>query len=332
MRLATALSALMLATPVIGAVPTQMSVELIASTLAPRPGSTVVVGFRMVPKPDWHGYWSNAGGSGISPSVTWSAPAGVEFGSLLHPAPSLFKSLGVVSYVHSGEHLLVLTMKVPAGIAAGTVIPLQAHLDFAVCSDRLCVPGNGSFSFKMMAGLGAPTADAAALNRAVARVPSSVAGGRYWSAGGKLTLALPERIRLRASSARFFPDKNGFFDAFRAEAVNGRPIRIIAPITGGLPRRITGVVTDGASSYRLSLVRGAPATENEATPAIAAPEPPVSARDDLVAAVPFQPKASHQQGDGARSQSRWSTPMLAAALAAFAVALLLVFLGRWRTP
>jgi hypothetical protein len=82
-------------------------------------------------------------------------------------------------------------------------------------------------------------------------------------------------LRLRASAARFFPDDNGFFGAFNAQASAQAPIRIIAPLAGAPPARITGVASDGASSYRLSLVREAPASV-ASTPVAGAPAPTIA--------------------------------------------------------
>ena len=84
-----------------------MPAELIAGTLDPAPGRTILVGIRMTPRPGWHGYWSNPGDSGIATTVRWSAPGGESFGPLLHPAPSLLSAGGVDSYVHEGEHILL---------------------------------------------------------------------------------------------------------------------------------------------------------------------------------------------------------------------------------
>lgn len=326
-RVLTAITAAMLGSPAGAAMPAQMQVELIASTMAPRPGSTVLVGFRMAPKPGWHGYWSNAGGSGIAPTVSWSASAGVKFGPLLHPAPKLLKSLGVVTYVHSGEHVLVSRMAVPAKIAAGTAIPVRADLNWAVCSDTLCVPASATFSLAMVAGSGAVSRDAAVLNRALSRVPGSIAGGSYWTEGGKLTLALPDGVRLRAASARFFPDENGFFDTLQARASDGAPVRIAGPLTSKPPARITGVVSDGTSSYRLSLLRGAPPKDADE----AHNRSPPAASDQPAAAptrsTPVPPQEPGIEGPPATSPNSLPLALVGGLLVA---ALLLYALARRR--
>lgn len=327
MRTALAIALLTVAAPTSAAVRPQMTVELIASTLAPRAGATVLVGFRMVPKSGWHGYWSNAGGSGIAPTVTWSAPPGVKFGPLLHPAPTLFRSLGVVSYVHSGEHVLVSRMTLPAGTAVGTPIPVKANLSFAVCSDRLCVPGHGTFSLAMIAGSGAPSEDVAALSRALSRVPARLVGGSYWSQDGALTIFVPGGARLRPSATRFFPDDNGFFDAFAADASEGSPIRITAPLSGSPPMRITGVVSDGASSYRLSLTRSAPEPQAEAVAPRGATSRKAAIAEAAVTEVPpsSQARSSPQERS---APSRSHVPLLpvigGSVLAGLALTLLLL--------
>lgn len=285
---AAAAAALTLTTPATAAIPPQMKVELIASTLSPRPGSTVLVGFRMDPKPGWHGYWSNAGGNGIAPEVRWTAPNGVTFGPLLHPAPTLFKSMGVVSYVHAGQHILVARMKVPSSVTPGATLPVRADLTWAVCSNDLCVPGGAQFSLDMIAGNGTPAADAPMLRRASDEVPRKLAGGRYWIAGNIITLAMPDLARLRPRTTHFFPDENGLFDPSQARISNAQPVEISIP--GGTKiGRIDGVVTDGLSSYRVSLIRSAPPPKPEARAKADASLSPASPTAGLSAQAPTEP-------------------------------------------
>lgn len=229
--------------------------DLIASTTAPRPGSTILVGFRMIPQPGWHGYWSNPGGSGVAPAVHWTAPPGVHFGPLLHPAPSLFETLGIVSYVHGGPHVLISRMSIGRTIAAGASLPVAADLSWAACSNNLCVPQHATLSLRMVAGKGEPSAEAGILNRALTNVPESVRSGTFSVSNGKLVLQLPAGVRLNAAAVRFFPDRNGVYDPVRAHVLGGYPIRLVAPLEGRPPNALTGVITDALSAYRLSFRR-----------------------------------------------------------------------------
>ena len=230
--------------------------ELIAESMTPRPGGTVVVGIRLIPKPGWHGYWSNPGDSGFAPTVRWTVPAGVKLGPLLHPAPTLLKVSGMSSFVHEGPHVLLARMTVAQGIRPGTAIPVSASVNWAACPATQCVPLRATLKLSLRAGDGAPGADAAAVRAAARKLPRTAANGRMVVAGPTLRLQLPESLRLEPRRARFFPDTNGVIDAAASRmATKGGTIVIIAPRRGAVPGKISGVVSDGRSAYRLAFVR-----------------------------------------------------------------------------
>ncbi|HJP68820.1 MAG TPA: protein-disulfide reductase DsbD domain-containing protein, partial [Sphingomicrobium sp.] len=66
--------------------PQHIDVRLITESNTPRPGHGIFLGLQMTPQPGWHGYWSNPGEAGLAPAVKWTAPSGVHFGPLQHPA------------------------------------------------------------------------------------------------------------------------------------------------------------------------------------------------------------------------------------------------------
>ena len=159
--------------------PDRIAAELIASNFAPRPGTTTILGIRMTPQPGWHGYWSNPGESGLAQTVNWIAPPGIHFARLQHPAPTLLKSMGLVSYVHSGPHVLVSRMTMSPAIKVGTAIPVAADLNWAACSENQCVPEHARLSLLMVAGDGAKSPDAAALRQALRALPRPASSGTF---------------------------------------------------------------------------------------------------------------------------------------------------------
>ena len=120
MRLLLVLLALLAWPPEAEARSQHIRASLVASTQEPRPGSTVTIGVRFQPEAGWHGYWTNPGDSGLAPQVAWSAPPGIKFGPLRHPAPTILRVAGINSYVHAGEHVLLSSARIPASIAPGT--------------------------------------------------------------------------------------------------------------------------------------------------------------------------------------------------------------------
>jgi DsbC/DsbD-like thiol-disulfide interchange protein len=235
--------------------PHYIAANLIADSVVPRAGGTVLVGLEMTPRPGWHGYWSNPGESGLAPVVKWSAPRGIEFGPLQHPAPTLMRVMGMTSYVHAGPHVLLTRVTLDRSLPAGTVVPIVADVTWAACSDRLCVPEKARLSLRLRVGNGSASPQAAAIRRALAKLPKTARSGTFFVRGGQITLKLPASGRLQPARTRFFPDANGYWDASRSRVVSGNPLTIAGPALGKPPGRITGVVSDGGSAYRIGFER-----------------------------------------------------------------------------
>jgi DsbC/DsbD-like thiol-disulfide interchange protein len=231
-----------------------MPAELIAGTLDPAPGRTILVGIRMTPRPGWHGYWSNPGDSGIATTVRWSAPGGESFGPLLHPAPSLLSAGGVDSYVHEGEHILLSRMSVPASLARGTTIPIVADLSWAACTAAQCVPLRAKLRLDLTTGDGSKSTEWTALNRAAAKLPKASPPGTFVRDRGSVQLLLPPNLGLNARATRFFADQPEAFDTGSGHAEQSAGRLAIRGAGNPAPRQpISGVVTDGRAAYRLVL-------------------------------------------------------------------------------
>lgn len=279
-----------------------MTARLVAESLSPAPGSTILVGLRLNPRPGWHGYWSNPGDAGFAPSVQWSAPAGVRFGPLLHPAPTLISDKGVSSYVHDGEHILLSRMTVPADIRPGTPIAIAADARWAACTATMCVPLQGKLTLELKAGEGGRSADAGAIEAAARKLPRQVSGGAFTADGKTLHLVLPAAATLDPRTARFFPDDNDAFKtALGRAAKSGGGIVIAGPAeSAASAHSISGVASDGRAAYRLTLKREEPksAAVKDAVQSPAGPVEPAS--------IPAQAPGARQGPAGAveRSENR----------------------------
>lgn len=254
-----------------------MPVQLIAESQVPKPGSTILIGFRMTPKPGWHGYWSNPGDSGIAPTVSWIAPAGVTFGALKHPAPTLLTAGGISSYVHEGEHILLSRMTVPRTIASGTPIPIAADLNWAACTATQCVPLHAKLTLDLKAGDGSASENRAALHAAAERLPKSAPDGVFVEKDKSLRLVLPRSLALQPARTRFFAEQPGAFDtaAARSQVVDDSLV-LTGPTGAAVPNSMTGVATDGHRAYEITLARKADFPAPDA-PQKATAEPSVGA-------------------------------------------------------
>ena len=231
-------------------------VSLLSETDQPRPGSTFLVGIRIVPVPGWHSYWSNPGDSGIAPTVKWEATPGVRFGPLLHPAPTLLKVAGITSYVHSGEHILLARVRADPTLKRGSLLPIKARLIWATCSQSLCVPERTPLGLNLKVGDGIANASASALSLAMKRLPRQLAKGVFWIRGGVLRMDVPKAAQVDLSQALFFPSESGVVSGSRLHLrVTQGKAQLVGRTLGRTPSHITGVLTDGKSSYALSFWR-----------------------------------------------------------------------------
>ena len=242
-----------LASPLAAATPQYIQATLVSESMTPRPGSSILLGLQMNPRPGWHGYWSNPGENGLAPVVKWTAPPGIHIGPLRHPAPTLLRMMGLTSYVHSGPHLLLARLTLSRKLRPGATVPVVADATWAACSERLCVPQKARLALTLKVGDGSASSFAARLRQALASEPKPVVGGKFQVGGKSIVLALPGSARLRPNATTFFPDQNGYWDPVGAHVSSSRPIRIVSRAVGKPPLWVTGVVSDGASAYRVRL-------------------------------------------------------------------------------
>ena len=235
-----------------------VSVALLTSTEQPRPGQMFLVGLRLTPEKGWHTYWSNPGESGLAPTIEWQAPTGLRFGALQHPAPTLLKVMGITSYVHAGEHILLSQVRISSSLARGTPLPIAGQLQWLACSASLCVPGHAIVHLDLAAGGGAPGPAAPILRKAAQQLPLRAQPGAFAEQDGKVVLQLPHNVRVNSADLVFFPDENTIVDAASERVtVAGNSVDIEVPGARASLESISGVVSDGRTAYRLSFRRSA---------------------------------------------------------------------------
>lgn len=243
------------------AAPKYINASLAAETVEPEPGSTVRLAIRMVPKKGWHGYWINPGESGLPVDVSWEAPEDVKFGELRHSAPTLLEVQGIASYVHEGTFTLLTEMSVPAGMRAGTSLPVTAHLSWLACSDTLCVPERTTLTTELRIGTGSPNPEGVSLiSQAATSLPSLLTGSTIAREQGKWVFTIADGGRLREASTRLYPTQSNWFAAAARQSVErtGDSLRIeVAALADAPGGTFAGVVSDGRNSFRISANRSA---------------------------------------------------------------------------
>jgi len=295
----------------------RMSVSLVPETTNALPGSTLTVAFVMRPAAGWHGYWRNPGDAGAEPRVRWRLPEGWSAGPLQYPAPHRLLVMGLMNYVFEGEYALLATIRVPADAEPGVASPIDARLDYLVCTNELCVPEQADVSVNVSTM--APGAAAPAFARYRQALPRPLAGGgRFQVEGDRIRIAVPVPPGVSLGEPYFFP---ATVDALRHAA----PQRILRQgnslivETGAGPRAarmgaIEGVITL-APGIALSLTArpGEVAAGGELVATVGGANDPAAAGGGNVA----------QPGDGAPAGESEEASILLALLGALIGGLIL---------
>ncbi|AXQ30988.1 hypothetical protein D0B54_20905 [Solimonas sp. K1W22B-7] len=249
------------------------------------------VALRLQPEPGWHVYWLNPGDSGISTSLKWSLPAGVETGPIEWPYPHAH-TLGDLTNYGYGEETLHLVPVTLGPDFRGDKALLQAEAKWLVCKD-VCIPGKAALSLELpVVGkelLKADPAWTAAFAKARAELPLATPdwSAHYTVAEGSVTLGI-EGAKLHADRVEFFPEANDLVNHAapqRIDVDDNNGLRLSQGLSSYFveaPKEIRGVLVlhEGgkARAFQLRAVPGAvAAVPAKAAPVVALPqEPPVA--------------------------------------------------------
>jgi thiol:disulfide interchange protein/DsbC/DsbD-like thiol-disulfide interchange protein len=233
-----------------------IATEFIAETDAPAAGSVVSLAVRMTPEPGWHGYWKNPGDSGIEPAVQWTLPRGASAGPLEYPVPGRLIVGGLMNYVYEDPYALLLKLKVPAGLAPETPLPIRGKFDYLVCTKEICVPESADLALDLKVGApGAPPTRRSAFDGFRQALPKPLGSeARFQWSDGKFSLSIPLPASIAGDDPYFFPLTDGAVDYAADQKITRNGEALIVETKGGgqHPPSVEGVLRlrDG---YGLSL-------------------------------------------------------------------------------
>jgi len=123
-------------------------VDLVSSVESVVPGVPFEVGIRFRLVRGWHIYWQNSGDSGLPPRAKWDLPTGFNAGELQFPVPERHVAAEeIVTNIHEGEPVLLVTITPPADIA-GRTVKLSAEVTHLVCQKQ-CLREQNSVSLEL---------------------------------------------------------------------------------------------------------------------------------------------------------------------------------------
>ncbi len=273
----------------------QAGKNAIAASLIPEsavvvPGKTVTLALMMRPSQGWHGYWKNPGDSGIETQIAWDVPAGLAPGPIQYPVPERLIISGLMNYVYEGDYAQLIDVKVPAGLAPGTKLPIRARVDYLACTDEICVPETANVAVDLEAGStsGAQT-NQAMFDRFRQALPKPLGStARFERAGTRFRLAIPVPAGLELREPYFYPLTDGALSYAAAQTFSRAGDTLIvetdAPPNGGSLDAVEGVLklSDG-NGLSLKAIPGAiPAA---GTPLELEAEQPAPAASAILAAL-----------------------------------------------
>lgn len=172
---------------------TNIRAQLVAESLTPAAGSTVMLAIDMQPKAGWHGYWKNPGDAGVGIALDWTVPEGAELGTMRWPVPSKLMVAGLMNHVFKGDHALLLPLKLPEGLPKGATLPIRAEAQWLACTDTICVPERGVIALNLSIGNGEITPQSRAqFDRWRAKLAMPLGSAAiFQKAGNRLRLSVP---------------------------------------------------------------------------------------------------------------------------------------------
>ena len=170
-----------------------LAIRLLAESPQPAAGSEVTLALDTRPQPGWHGYWENPGDAGFPAKLDWTLPRGAIVSPPVYPMPGTLLVAGLMNYVFEAPYAPLVKLKVPAGLAPGTALPIRLHTQYLVCTHEVCVPEQADLSLSLIVGDGAIDPAARARFDAWRRVlPHPLGGTATWQAsGGRVRIAIP---------------------------------------------------------------------------------------------------------------------------------------------
>jgi len=213
-----------------------LAMRLVAETPTPAAGQQVTLALDTKPQPGWHGYWQNPGDAGFPAKLDWTLPKGASVSDPAYPIPGTLLIAGLMNYVFEAPYAPLVTFNVPAGLAAGTKLPVKLHAAYLVCTQTICVPESADLAIDLVVGDGTITPDARAQFDTWRRaIPKPLdAKATFQASGGQMRIAVPYPASAPvAADAYFFPITTGLVDYAAPQKVTRDGDRVVIETKAG---------------------------------------------------------------------------------------------------
>lgn len=192
-----------------------VSGNLVSATSQVRAGEETFLALAMIPDSGWHGYWVNGGDAGFGMELTWTVPKGVTVGEPLYPVPQTYILQGLMNHVYEQPYAILIPVSIGKDVVEGTTLTLKADGNWLACSDKLCLPQEGSFTTQLsVIGANAPLPSPdRRFAEWQAKLPSPLnAQAGYAIDGTTMTLTIPYPSGAPLEGGHFFAETDGMID------------------------------------------------------------------------------------------------------------------------
>ncbi|MBW3566026.1 MAG: thioredoxin family protein [Acidobacteria bacterium] len=186
-----------------------VTAELLLGGSHVRPGEEFRVGLHLRMKEGWHTYWKHPGDSGEPTTIDWVLPDGFTAGPILWPQPQRISMEPLTTYGYEGDVLLMVPMRAPATVVAGSSASITANVYWMVC-EEICIPEEVTLGIDVpvAAEPSTPGASATLFDRSTATLPVPSDGWQIRAAEQDDRIILrarpPEGFRIEQPGISFF--------------------------------------------------------------------------------------------------------------------------------
>lgn len=196
-------------------------IELLHEEDAIQSGRPFWVAVHLKIKDDWHAYWKNPGDTGMAPTIEWILPEGFTASPTIWPHPKKFISDSFIGFGYEEELILLSQITPPKSLPQGQSVQIAANVQWLVCSESECVPGETELNKIFSISAETPSVQKEWVDhfaRARAQVPKPYTD-LNWNVQAhhkndlvELHLQLPQEMNITASNASFFPEQRNVID------------------------------------------------------------------------------------------------------------------------
>ena len=187
--------------------PTHIAAQLLVEGPAPA-GGTATLAFLMKPEAGWHGYWANPGDAGFGMTLNWALPVGVTAGPPRYPVPGTLVVSGLMNHVFEHDYAVLAPLRLPAGLAPGTRLPVRVKAEWLACTDQICVPERAELAAEVL--VGPARASDPRFDTWRAKLPAPLGAPARFQVDGKvIRLGIPLPHSLALAKPHVFPAEDG---------------------------------------------------------------------------------------------------------------------------